>query len=69
MWINISLKKYLHKILDTTNFTIKDCEKLNGGLNKWEKNIKKWHGKYKEILIKTWNKTRPSNCPVGQYSE
>jgi len=54
---------------ETANFAISDCSKLNGGLTKWEKNIKEWHSNNKQVLIEVWNKTRPSNCPVGEYRE
>jgi hypothetical protein len=54
---------------ETANFSISDCSKLNGGLKKWEKNIKEWHSNNKQTLIEVWNKTRPSNCPVGEYHE
>lgn len=52
---------------ETANFTIKNCAKLNGGLKKWERNIRAWHSKNKPKLIQVWNRTRPSNCPVGEY--
>lgn len=54
---------------ETANFRIKDCIKINGKLDKWEKNIKAWHTKNKDKLILHWNKSRPSNCPVGDYKE
>lgn len=52
---------------ETANFTISDCAKLNGGLNRWERNIKAWHKKNKDALIQAWNASRPSDCPVGNY--
>lgn len=54
---------------ETANFSIKDCTKLNGGLNKWERNIRGWHARYKNDLIAVWNRTRPTGCPVGEYRE
>jgi hypothetical protein len=54
---------------ETANFTIKDCTKINGGLNKWERNIRYWHASNKQNLINVWNNTRPSDCPVGVYRE
>lgn len=54
----------------SNNFTIKDCQPLNGnGLKKFFKNIQKWHIENKVMLIETWNRTRPSDCPVGMYRE
>jgi hypothetical protein len=54
---------------ETANFTIKDCTRLNGGLSKWLRNIRKWHAIHKQELISVWNRTRPSDCPVGLYVE
>ncbi|MGQ2965944.1 DUF4160 domain-containing protein [Methylophilus sp.] len=54
---------------ETANYTIKDCIKLNGGLDPFRNNIKKWHGRNKQKLIDKWNDMRPSNCPVGRYVE
>jgi len=54
---------------DTANYTIKDCTKLNGGLNKFYRNIVDWHSKHKSEIIDVWNATRPTNCPVGKYVE
>ena len=54
---------------DTANFKIDDCSKINGGLDKWYRNIRKWHGANKETLIKAWDETRPTDCPVGKYRE
>lgn len=54
---------------DTANFAIKDCEKLNGGLDRWLHTIQSWHKMNKQLLIETWNRTRPTNCPVGAYRE
>ncbi len=54
---------------ETANYSIKDCTQLNGSLKKWYRNIRDWHSQNKNLLIETWNKTRPSDCPVGQYRE
>ena len=54
---------------DTANFAIKDCTKLNGGLDKWERNIRRWHAAPKSDLIDVWDRTRPADCPVGKYKE
>lgn len=35
-------------------------------LKKWFRNISKWHAKNRDRLVATWNRTRPSDCPVGQ---
>jgi len=54
---------------ETANYRISDCYQLNGGLNKWRKNIEYWHRQNKDLLIETWNALRPGNCPVGEYIE
>jgi hypothetical protein len=54
---------------ETANYSIKDCSQLNGDLKKWYRNIRLWHSENKSTLIETWNKTRPSDCPVGPYRE
>lgn len=55
----------------TANYQIKDCSRLNGSgeVLKYEKNIRLWWGKNKTSLIETWNRLRPSDCPVGEYRE
>jgi len=54
---------------ESANFAIKDCAKLNGGLNQYEKTIQLWHRDNKQEIINKWNSTRPTNCPVGPYTE
>lgn len=54
---------------ETANFSIKDCSKLNGGLSRWERTVRAWHAKNKQTLIEVWDRTRPSDCPVGKYKE
>ena len=55
----------------TANFSIADCSRLNGSgeVLKYEKNIILWWRDNKRSLIDTWNRLRPSDCPVGQYLE
>jgi hypothetical protein len=49
-------------------FRINDCTPLDGsGLEKYLRNIRQWHAKHKQVLINTWNESRPSDCPVGAY--
>jgi len=54
---------------EAANYTISDCTQLDGDLKKWYRNIKRWHQDNKDFLIERWNKTRPSDCPVGEYRE
>ena len=52
--------------IDAT-FVIKSCELLDGSIsNKDRKKIEYWHKHAKKKLVLFWNKTRPSDCPVGQ---
>ena len=55
---------------ESCNYRIDNCRPCNPerGLKKFHRNIKKWHSKNKNHLIKTWNETRPSGCPVGEYN-
>jgi hypothetical protein len=53
----------------TGSYRIKDCEEMEGNLTPYNRNIRKWFKKNKELLISTWNETRPANCPVGPYRE
>lgn len=53
------------------SFTISDCELVDGDyfLSRRMKEIRNWHAQHKDELIDCWNKTRPSDCPVGEYRE
>jgi type I restriction enzyme, R subunit len=55
---------------ESNNFRISDCSAMNGdGLLQYFRDIRKWHKNNKHVLIDTWNRTRPSDCPVGMYKE
>lgn len=50
------------------SFIIEDCSLLNGKISSGDYNkILYWHQHSKKILIDCWNKTRPSDCAVGEY--
>lgn len=53
----------------TANFTIAECRRMNGSgqILRFEKNVELWWSKNKKTLIETWNRLRPSDCPVGKY--
>jgi Domain of unknown function (DUF4160) len=55
---------------EENSFSILDASPLypDGQLFKYFKNIKKWHKKHKEALANAWNKSRPSDCPVGRVA-
>jgi hypothetical protein len=51
----------------SASFAIEDCQRLPGnkGLERFERNIKKWWQENRTRLIQRWNGLRPSDCPVG----
>lgn len=53
------------------SFSIADCELVDGDyfLRRRMREIRAWHAQHKKDLIKCWNATRPSDCPVGEYRE
>ncbi len=53
------------------NYQIADCARLNGSgeVLKYEQNIRLWWDENKSKLIDTWDRLRPSDCPVGRYQE
>lgn len=51
---------------ESANFDICSGEPLTAGLTKWHRNIRKWHGSNRSVLIDSWNRMRPSDCPVGR---
>tara|TARA_R110002124_G_scaffold231235_5_gene396528 strand:- start:18090 stop:18488 length:399 start_codon:yes stop_codon:yes gene_type:complete len=53
---------------ENASFSITDGIRLKGvnGLEKFDKNIKQWWKKNYCKLIEVWNRTRPSDCPVGK---
>ncbi len=51
-------------------FSLESCEHLQGTVGRREKAlIEWWYLRSRERLIQTWNSTRPSDCPVGKFSE
>jgi len=55
---------------ETNNFRINDCAPLHGNaLQRYYRDIRKWHKRNKGHLIQVWNERRPSDCPVGKYRE
>jgi uncharacterized protein DUF4160 len=50
-------------------YSIKDGERITGGLGRFDRNIHRWHRTNKDKLIAKWDETRPSDCPVGPYRE
>jgi hypothetical protein len=52
---------------ESANFSISDCKRLrnNVGLERHESDIRFWWRSHKDLLIREWNRSRPTNCPVG----
>jgi hypothetical protein len=50
----------------SANFDICTGQPLTAGLERWHRNIKKWHAENRQVLIDKWNKSRPTDCPVGR---
>lgn len=50
----------------SANFDICTGEPLTNGLEKWRRNIRKWHAENRQTLIDSWNRRRPTDCPVGR---
>lgn len=52
------------------SFSINDCTRLEGEIsNKDYRKIRYWFDSSKPKLIDTWDKTRPTDCIVGNYRE
>lgn len=48
------------------SFAIEDCLLLRGDIGSRERKlIEYWHRRGRARLVDVWNKTRPSDCPVG----
>lgn len=54
---------------DCANFTIGDCSPMTPGLERFRRQIREWHQEHRSVLIAFWNRTRPTNCPVGEFRE
>ena len=54
---------------ETADFTIKNCEQIAGGLQRFYRKIRAWHGRNRKRLICAWNERRPTDCPVGPFVE
>lgn len=53
------------------SFRIVDCSLINGTISPkdFEKVLYWYEAGSKQLLIEEWNKFRPTNCVVGDYSE
>lgn len=55
----------------SANFTIRDCKMISGSgeVLHHKKKIRNWWKDNKQIIINSWNERRPTDCPVGEYTE
>jgi hypothetical protein len=52
------------------SFKIEDCSCLEGTVDRRTRDlIVHWHGIARQKLIDIWNRTRPTDCPVGPIHE
>ncbi len=60
---------HFHVIIDNNDYSvsIETGEILKGGKirKRNRKAINSWYNQNRRLIIKTWNNTRPINCPVG----
>jgi hypothetical protein len=55
--------------IDAT-FDILKCQLLRGSVAGRERRLVEWwHARSRPLLIRIWNETHPSNCPVGPLDE
>ena len=55
--------------IDAT-FSLVDCTHLHGRISgREEALVKWWYQRSRSTLVRAWNDSRPSNCPVGPVSE
>jgi Domain of unknown function (DUF4160) len=55
--------------IDAT-FSLSDCAHLEGRIGKREiELVRWWYQRSRTTLVRAWNETRPSNCPVGPINE
>lgn len=55
--------------IDAT-FSLVDCTHLHGRISgREEALVKWWYQRSRSTLVRAWNDSRPSNCPVGPISE
>jgi len=56
---------------EDASFAIITCQRLVGvkGLEGYERTIHQWWKRNRGQLVEEWNKSRPSDCPVGPIQE
>jgi hypothetical protein len=55
--------------IDAT-FSILDCSLIDGRIDRRQRALVEWwYKRSRAVLINAWNKSRPSDCPVGPIEE
>lgn len=55
---------------ESADYKISDCSPITPvpkAIDRFRRNILEWHELHQHILVETWNRLRPTNCPVGTY--
>ena len=50
----------------TANFEIATCRRLNGNLERRDREVSLWWKLHRKVIAEEWNNHRPTNCPVGR---
>jgi hypothetical protein len=50
------------------SYRITDCKRLAGNLDVSARILKRWWRANRRTLVKIWNETRPTDCPVGRMA-
>jgi len=49
-----------------SSFAIDDCSLLRGSItDRDQQMVRYWHAQAGPLLVRVWNETRPSDCPIG----
>jgi len=55
--------------IDAT-FSLADCSRLHGTISgREEQLVRWWYARSRTVLVRAWNQTRPTGCPVGPLEE
>jgi len=54
---------------ESADFRISDCARIAGDLHGHERQVRRWHKDNEQKLIDAWDARRPTDCPVGKYTE
>ena len=54
---------------ESANYRIDDGAKINGGLDRFSRNIRNWYADNRGLLVREWNAFRSTDCEVGPVEE